>query len=309
MATHSLPWDDAPPSACRDGALSIGNFDGVHRGHAALMAELRRQAMAVHGPAVAITFDPHPGQLLRPGVSPPPLTTMAERARLLHAAGADHVVILQTTPELLRLSAEEFFDRVIRGHFAARALVEGSNFRFGRDRGGDVTTLADLCARHGMTMDVVEPILVDGEPVSSSRARLALERGAVDEAAACLGRPYALTGTVGRGQRRGNTLGFPTANLEQVETVVPADGVYAVRAWHEGRAWPAAANIGPNPTFGEGRRKIEAHLIDFSDDLYDQSLTVEFLQRLRDTRPFRDATELVAQLREDVARAREVAAP
>jgi riboflavin kinase/FMN adenylyltransferase len=307
MAIHTLPWDQIAPPDCRGGAVSIGNFDGVHCGHVALIAELRRQALAAGGPGVALTFDPHPLKLLRPEIFAPVLTTIAERARLLLANGADHVVILQTTHDLLQLTAEQFFDRVIRGHFEARTLVEGVNFGFGRGRGGNIQTLAALCQRDQLGLAVVPPVEVGGQRVSSSRVRAALERGAVHEAAACLGRPYRLCGVVGAGQRRGQTLGFPTANLERIETLVPGNGVYAVRAWHNAVAWPAAANVGPNPTFGEHARKVEVHLIGFQGELYGQSLAVDFLQRLRDTRPFPSVADLVAQLGADVERARAIA--
>ncbi|HEX5270615.1 MAG TPA: bifunctional riboflavin kinase/FAD synthetase [Gemmataceae bacterium] len=318
MAIHTLPWNEAPPAGCRGGAVSVGNFDGVHLGHVALLRELRRRADAVPGPAVALTFDPHPLELLRPESYPPPLTTPAERARLIEAHGADHVVLLRTTHDLLRLTAEEFFAQVLRGRFDVRAMAEGDNFGFGRGRGGNVATLAELCRRDGVGLAVVPPVVVGGEPVSSSRVRSALRRGDVSDAAECLGRPYRLTGTVATGRRRGATLGFPTANLERLETLVPGNGVYAVRAYPlsplspGGRGvggegfWPAAANVGPNPTFGENARKVEVHLIGFRGDLYGQQLSVDFLQRLRDTRPFGSVDELVAQLRADVERAREV---
>jgi riboflavin kinase/FMN adenylyltransferase len=307
MAIHTLPWHEPPPADCCGGAVSVGNFDGVHRGHVALLEELRRQAVAVGGPGVVLTFDPHPLQLLRPNGFPPPLTTMAERARLLRAHGADRVVVLRTTHDLLRLTAEEFFARVVRGHFDARAMVEGTNFGFGRGRGGNVETLAELCRRDGVSLVVVPPLNLDGQPVSSSRVRSALQGGAVRDAAECLGRPYRLTGTVGTGQRRGATLGFPTANLERMETLIPGNGVYAVRVFHEAATWPGAANVGPNPTFGEDARKVEVHLIGFQGDLYGRELSVDFLDRLRDTRPFGSVGELVAQLRADVERAKEIA--
>ncbi len=304
MAIHTLPWDGTPPDECRRGAVSVGNFDGVHRGHAALLAELRQQAQAVGGPAVALTFDPHPSRLLRPDFVPPALTTLAERGRLLQECGADHVLVLTTTHDLLRLGAEEFFERVVRGHCEARTLVEGTNFRFGRDRGGDVDTLAALCRRDGVGMALVPPLLLDGEAVSSSRVRAALGRGDVRVAADCLGRSYRLAGTVGTGQRRGRTIGFPTANLEATATLVPADGVYAARVQVGAAVWPAAVNVGPNPTFGEDARKVEVHVIGFSGDLYASSLAVDFVERLRDTRPFGGVADLVAQLRADVEHAR-----
>jgi riboflavin kinase / FMN adenylyltransferase len=307
MAIHTLPWQETPSAECRGGAVSIGNFDGVHRGHVALLEELRRQAAAIRGPAVALTFDPHPLQLLQPASYPPPLTTVAERGRLLLARGADHVVLLRITQEMLQLTAEEFFERVVRAHFNGRAMVEGVNFGFGRGRSGNVETLAELCRRDGLPLVVVEPLQLDGEPVSSTRVRSALQRGAVAEAARCLGRPYRLTGLVGTGQRRGATLGFPTANLERTGTLIPGNGVYAVRVLHEGRSWPGAANIGPNPTFGEDARKVEVHLIGFTGDLYGRELSIDFMDRLRDTRPFASVNELVAQLRVDVERAAQIA--
>jgi riboflavin kinase/FMN adenylyltransferase len=308
MAIHSLRWDEEPPAACRGGVLSIGNFDGVHLGHLALLAELRKKAQVLGRPAVAITFDPHPLQLLRPEQFQPVLTTVADRAELLQAHGADEVVILRTTREMLRLTAAEFFAQVIRGRLDGCCLVEGTNFGFGRNREGNTQTLIDLSRAAGMEPPVIVPsLLLDGVPVSSSRVRSALVQGKVAEAAVLLSRPYRIHGTVGTGQRRGQALGFPTANLQQVPTLVPGDGVYAVRVSHAGSTWPGAANIGPNPTFGEQARKVEVHLIGFHGDLYGQRLAVDFLERLRDTRPFAGPEQLVAQLRSDVEQARRVA--
>jgi riboflavin kinase/FMN adenylyltransferase len=306
---HPLTWNLPPPAPCRGGAVTVGNFDGVHRGHAALLAEVRRLALAVRGPAVVLTFDPHPLQLLHPERFMPVLTTPADRAELLQACGADHVLILQTTPDLLRLSAEEFFNRILRRGLDSRALVEGADFRFGRNREGSVETLEALCRQAGLLFSAVPQVALDGVPVSSSRVRDALVAGDVRAAAGLLGRPYRLRGTVGTGQRRGQTLGFPTANLEQTRTVVPGDGVYAVRAWVAGNSWPAAANIGPNPTFGEQARKVEVHLIGFQGDLYGRELAVDFPDRLRDTRRFAGAADLVQQLRTDVEQAARLVGP
>jgi riboflavin kinase / FMN adenylyltransferase len=307
MAIVTLSWGEMPPGSCRGGAVAVGNFDGVHRGHAALLADLRHQARQSNGPAVVLTFDPHPLQLLRPEQFLPVLTLPADRARLLEAAGADHVVILRTTASLLQLTAVEFFEQVLRQRLDARAVVEGANFAFGHNREGTVELLRRLCAEAGLTMHVVAPVLVDGVVVSSSRVRSALLRGAVREAAEWLGRPYRLRGVVGTGQRRGATLGFPTANVGQIETVIPADGVYAVRVPHGDTTWAGAANLGPNPTFGEQARKVEVHLIGFQGDLYGQPLAIDFIERLRDTRPFGGVDELVQQLRRDVEQARQLA--
>jgi riboflavin kinase/FMN adenylyltransferase len=308
MAIHPLPWHDAPPPACRGGAVAIGNFDGVHRGHAALVAELRRHAQALGGPAVALIFEPHPLQVLRPDQFMPVLTTMADRAEYLQTAGADEVIVLEVDRDLLKLGAVEFFTGIIQQSLAARAVVEGYNFGFGRGREGSVETLTALCRQHGLALSIVPPLLDRGVPVSSSRVRDCLTRGAVREAAGLLDRPYRLHGTVGTGQRRGQTLGFPTANLESFPTFVPGNGVYAVRVQAAGKTWAGAANIGPNPTFGENARKVEVHVIDFQGDLYGQALAVDFIDRLRDTRPFAGVADLVKQLGEDVRAARRIVA-
>jgi riboflavin kinase / FMN adenylyltransferase len=307
MAAHTIDWNALPPDECRRGAVAIGNFDGVHRGHAALLAELRRQSEEINGPAIALTFDPHPIELLRPDQTPPRLTTPEDRTRLLLELGADHVLVLCATHELLALRAAEFFAQVIRERLDARALVEGTNFGFGRGREGDVTTLAQLCEPAAIRLKVVPPVILDGIEVSSSRVRAALTAGNVREAALLSGRSYRLHGVVGRGQERGQQLGFPTANLEQLRTLVPGEGVYAVRVPHEGKTWPGAANIGPNPTFGDNERKVEIHLIGFQGDLYGRPLAVDFVDRLRDTRPFKSVAELIEQLRRDIDEARRIA--
>ncbi len=303
---ETLSWTAMPPDRFRGGVVAVGNYDGVHRGHASLVQALRQQAQQVGGPAIAVTFDPHPLQLLRPQQFMPVLTSMADRAARLTREGADGVLALRTTPELLQLSAREFFREVVQTRLAARGMVEGPNFGFGRGREGNIALLTELCREAGLALVVVPPLEIDGRPVSSSRVRHALERGDVREAAALLGRSYRLRGVVGRGQQRGWTLGFPTANVERVETLVPGNGVYAVRAHAQGAAWPGAANVGPNPTFGEQTRKIEVHLLGFQGDLVGQPLAVDFVERLRDTRPFGNVAELVAQLKVDVARAREL---
>jgi riboflavin kinase/FMN adenylyltransferase len=307
MATIRFNWKETPLAECRGAAVAIGNFDGVHRGHGALLSELIDRAHTLDIPAVAMTFDPHPLQLLRPEQFQPVLTTVADRADLIQSLGVDHVLILQTSPELLKLSAEEFFDQVIRSRLAARILVEGVNFGFGRQRQGNIETLRLLCARSGIGLAVVPPFTTSERiVVSSSRVRTALMQGDVRKAADFLGRLYRLRGTVGHGQGRGKTIGFPTANLESIETLVPSDGVYAVCARHQGMPWPGAANIGPNPTFGETARKIEVHLIGFQGDLTGQSIAVDFVEHLRETRPFANVTALVEQLNKDVETARQI---
>jgi riboflavin kinase/FMN adenylyltransferase len=304
MATMTLTWDGSYPNACCQGAVAIGNFDGVHRGHAVLLQELRRQADRVAAPAVVLTFDPPPLQLLRPEQFQPMLTTVPERGDLLHECGADQVLFLHTTHDLLKLSPQQFFQEVIQERLAARTLVEGFDFRFGHNREGTVDTLRELCQAAGLGLVLVPPLERNGAIVSSSRVRTALLQGNVREAADLLGRPYRLRGTVGTGQQRGQKLGFPTANLERLETLAPGDGVYAVRTWHGNTVWSGAANIGPNPTFGEHARKVEVHLIGFQGNLVGQELAIDFIERLRDTRAFAGVNQLVEQLRIDVERAR-----
>jgi riboflavin kinase/FMN adenylyltransferase len=306
MATVTLTWTDFPPQGFTGGAVTVGNFDAVHLGHQALVAAARRQADQVGGPAVVVTFDPPPYQVLFPGPARPPLTTLADRAELLHAVGADHVVILRAEPALLALSPEAFFEDILVRQLGAKAVAEGYDFRFGRGRSGDTARLRELCAKAGLGFEEVPPLEVGGEAVSSSRVRSALLAGEVAIAAELLGRPYRIAGTVVTGARRGRTIGFPTANLADVPTVLPGNGVYAVRAFVDGVQYPGAANIGPNPTFGEDARKVEVHLIGFSGDVYGKSMTVEFVAKLRDTRLFAGPGELVEQLQKDVEHAREL---
>jgi riboflavin kinase/FMN adenylyltransferase len=293
--------------------LSLGNFDGVHRGHVALVARLQAAARERGLPAIAVTFDPHPLQLLRPEVFEPLLTTCPDRCQLLEATGADHVVVLQTEPDLLRLAPREFFTQVIQSRLAARGLVEGPNFHFGRNREGNIDVLAGFCAEAGLSFEVMPPLVVDDTMISSSRIRQALAAGLVAMANGWLGRPYRLKGMVIQGARRGQQLGFPTANLGEIQTLIPGDGVYAGRAYlmsgtgASETAWPAAVNIGPNPTFGEGGRKVEAHLLGFHGELYGQPLAVELLGRLRDTTRFVSPEALAKQLRLDIARVEEIA--
>ncbi len=300
----SLDWRSEPPAWARNGVVAVGNFDGVHRGHAALVAQARELARTVGGPATIITFDPHPLQLLAPERFQPPLTTSADKAALLRSVGVDAVAILRTDRDLLQLAPATFFRQMLIERFRLKGLVEGFNFRFGHDRAGSIETLRDECGKIGIPLTVVPPYQVEGAIVSSSRVRDALSAGDVAMAATLLNRPYHLNGIVVEGAKRGRTIGFPTANLGAVPTLLPADGVYAVRANAGETSWAGAANIGPNPTFGENARKIEVHLIGFAGDLYGQALRVEFIQRLRGTRPFASAADLVAQLRIDVEQAR-----
>ena len=309
------------PDAARGGAVAIGNFDGVHRGHAALAQRLVEHARECDGPAVVLTFDPHPVRLLRPEQCPPPLTWTERKAHLLERLGVDHLVAYPTDEALLRLSARDFFELIVRDALGAKALVEGPNFYFGHNREGDVRLLAELANGAGMSLDVVEPRTTAdgaaGELISSSRIRKMIgEDGDVAGAAKLLTAPYRLRGIVTHGAGRGAKLGFPTANLEGIDTLLPAHGVYA--GWVRPKtkdvghaigpegAWPAAINIGPNPTFGEAGAKVEAHLIGRDEALYGKLLKLDFLERLRDVRQFDSVEALTQQVEADIQAAKQI---
>jgi riboflavin kinase/FMN adenylyltransferase len=296
------------PAQARGAFVAIGNFDGVHRGHAHLLARLRARAQDAGVPALALTFDPPPVAVLRPDAAPAPLTWLDRRLTLMKAAGADEVGIFRTGPWLLGLTAREFFDRVILNQLGAKGMVEGPTFGFGRDRGGDAEILRGWCAEAGLDFEVATPTEIDGQIVSSTRIRKALAEGEVGVAARLLGRPHRIRGIVTHGAGRGAGIGVPTANLDGIDTVIPDDGVYAVLASIDSRDIPiaAACNIGPNPTFGEQIRKVEAHLIDFQGDLYGKTVELDVLQRLRPTRRFAGLEDLLGQIRLDVERAREI---
>jgi riboflavin kinase/FMN adenylyltransferase len=291
----------------RGGAVAIGNFDGVHLGHARIAERLIAQARQVGGPALVFTFDPHPVRLLRPALAPPPLTWTDRKAELLAALGVDAMIAYATDEALLALTDREFFDRVVRGSLAAKAMVEGPNFFFGRDRTGNIDVLRTFTAQARMTLEVVEPVFVDGEIVSSSRVRKLLSAGRVDDARRMLTQPYRIRGMVTHGAGRGARIGFATANVDAVDTLLPGVGVYAGLGLAQGRRWPAAINVGPNPTFGEHALKVEVHLIGFQGSLYGEPLEVDFLSRIRDVRPFGSVEELKSQLTRDVAAAKNVA--
>lgn len=285
----------------RGGALAVGNFDGVHRGHASLIGQLVERAKAVSGPAVVLTFDPHPICLLKPEMAQPPLTTMERRAELLGELGVDVVIAYPTDSKLLELSPQAFFESICCEAIGAKAMVEGPNFFFGKDRAGDVKLLEAMCEARGMTLEVMAPF-VDGEKmVSSSRVRSAIEEGDLVRAREILTAPFRVSGVVVQGDQRGRTIGFPTANLSEIKTLLPKPAVYAAEAIVEGIHWPAAVNIGTRPTFGDTRISVEAHLIGFAGDLYGQQLDLDLISRVREIQRFGKMEELKDQLSRDVA--------
>ena len=280
--------------------LTLGNFDGVHRGHQQILNSLKQLAAELDAPAVVATFDPHPLSLLRPDAVPPVLTSIQERTRLLAAAGVDGVCVLPVTPELLQMSAHQFFTEILLDRFQARGIVEGPNFHFGHNREGNTTLLHKLCQQSAIRFLEVPALDQGNGMISSSRIRELLLAGQLHLATELLGHPLRLHGEVVSGAQRGRTLGFPTANLVGHLGLIPACGVYAAVCSVDGRTFPTAVNIGPNPTFGEQHFKIECHLAGFSGNLYGRHLAVDLINEIRPVRTFTSVEELRHQINTDV---------
>ncbi|MEM9415744.1 MAG: riboflavin biosynthesis protein RibF [Planctomycetota bacterium] len=296
--------------------ITVGNFDGVHLGHQAIVRAAREMAgRHEHCEVLAVTFDPPPIAVLRPERAPLQLASVADRVRWLREAGADRVEVLTPDRELLGLSAQAFIDRLI-STYAAIGFVEGEDFCFGKGRGGDMTVLRELGETHGFEVNALgrlEATLQDGTsaPVSSSLVRGLVGKGQVEDAAICLGRPWELTGTVVKGEQRGRTIDIPTANLASdgyQGLIVPRDGVYAGAATlDDGSIYPAAISVGHKPTFGGEVQTVEVHLVGFMPDnpdaLYDRLISLRFARWVREQYPFANADELVSQLRCDIRQA------
>lgn len=328
LGLSQLP-EDLPPTA-----VTIGVFDGVHRGHQALLARVVEEAAARGLSPAAVTFDRHPMAVLRPGSRPKLLTTLRRRVELLGEAGMASVLVLPFTRELSRMPAEEFAKQVLFGALRARAVVVGANFRFGHQAAGDVALLSELGRRRGVAVTGVPLQVLDapgdrrsagaaragqgrglapalpeppgGEVVSSTRIRAALAGGDVEAAARLLGRPFALEGHVVRGHRRGRLLGIPTANLAvPARLAIPATGIYAGHLETKGLGrLPAVTSVGVRPQFGGTELAVEAHVLDFEGDLYGRRVSVSFEHRLRGEATFPSVADLVAQMQEDVRQAR-----
>jgi riboflavin kinase/FMN adenylyltransferase len=303
--------DEVPADLART-TVVIGNFDGVHRGHRTVISRARRVADGSGTPLVAVTFDPHPMAVLRPEHAPSTLTDLDTRASLLADAGVDHVLVLPFDRGVAAWSPEQFVDTVLVDVLHAAAVVVGANFRFGNKAAGDVALLRAVGEQRGFAAEGVE---LEGGPQvwSSTYVRTCLATGDVAGAAEALGRPFTVTGTVVRGDRRGRELGYPTANVPtSTMTAAPADGVYAgwLRRLDTGERYPAAISVGTNPTFdGDRERRVESYVLDRDDlDLYDVAVEVSFVERLRGMVAFDSVDKLVAQMADDVDRARELLA-
>lgn len=289
--------------------VTLGNFDGVHLGHRALIrvARDRAQAHSARPTVVAMMFDPHPVEFFFPDRAPARLTTIARRTELLRECGVDEVSVQHFDAAFADQTPAAFAQALVSdGHRAVRVVV-GEDFRFGRGRAGDARVLAELGESLGFQVDVVPAVIAGESPVSSTRIRHELAEGRVIEAAALLGRRHDVDGRVIRGNQRGRTIGFRTANLEPDPVLLPADGVYAALVWWPGHSCKAVLNLGSRPTLNAGRA-LEVHLLDFDGDLYDQILRVSFVARVRDEQRFAGLSELTAQIARDVEMSRQILA-
>ena len=283
--------------------LALGMFDGVHLGHRALIRQAAEAARRLGAEAVAFTFTDAPGKLLHlPVIS---LSTPAQRVSWLKEAGADRVDMVDFTQSFADLSPEGFL-AYLRERYDVAALAAGFNYTFGRYGAGTAETLKQLGAEHGFPALIAEPVLLDGEPVSSTRIRARISEGAMEAAEALLGRPYTLTGSVVSARHIGHTLGYPTANLETGEQLLPRDGVYATYAVLDGAACPAVTNVGRNPTVAGQRRTVETFILDGAPSLYGAELSVAFLSRIREERSFPSLEALSRQIGEDVKTAKKL---
>jgi riboflavin kinase/FMN adenylyltransferase len=303
----SVRWAHPPGIPSDRGTVAtVGTFDGVHLGHWSVLQEITRRAEATGRRSVLVTFDPHPLRIVRPEHAPPLLTTPVEKKEILAESGLDWAVFISFTEALSKYEPRRFVEEILLARLGVEELVIGYDHGFGKDRSGDPETLTAIGAELGFTVDVVPPVEAGNRPVSSSRIRTAIGARDMAEAAACLGRPYSIRGVVVRGDGRGRGLGFPTANLMvgDRDKLIPPQGIYAVRAVLPGGTFKGALHLGPRPTFQGSPPTIELHVLDFDQDIYGEEVRVDFVQHLREIRPFTTVEALVEQIRDDVEAAR-----
>jgi riboflavin kinase / FMN adenylyltransferase len=294
------------PGALGPSHVTIGSFDGIHRGHQALLTPLVAGARTAGAASVLITFEPHPRCVIDPDHCPPLLTTLGEKTWLLDQLGLDHVVVIPFTPQIAALSAATFMERLLRG-IELRRIVVGENHRFGHGQRGDPALLRRLGARHGFTVDIAPTLRRGREPISSSRIRRLVLLGQVRAAAQLLGRDYFIRSAVEHGAKRGRQLGFPTANLQIAPNkLIPPNAIYASRVEIDGQTYSGATSVGFRPTFGGNTLTVEVFVLDFDGDLYDKLITVWFVHRLRAEKRFATVAALQQQMARDVEKARRI---
>jgi riboflavin kinase/FMN adenylyltransferase len=296
---------DQPPLRWRRPVLALGNFDGVHRGHRKILDRVQRVATEHAATALVMTFDPHPPRVVRPDKAPPLLMTTPQRLEAIAAAGVQGAAIVRFTRELSQWQPETFVQAVLVEWLRVAEVWVGANFLFGHDRAGNFTLLRTLGQRYGFKAEKIDPVRYKDFVVSSTRIRRLIGEGRVDEAGALLGHQYYVDGTIVEGDRRGRTIGFPTANLRTDNELLPPHGVYATTTTIGGVVRPAVTNVGVRPTVvASGRTQVETHIFNFDQDLYGQQVRVGFVQRIRDERAFESIDALRAQIGADCDRAR-----
>ncbi len=298
------------PERLRGAIVALGNFDGFHRGHQAVVGRAVQRGFHERRPVIVATFDPHPVRLFKPDVPPFRLTSLDQRQRLFAGAGADAMLVFDFTRELAATSAEDFVERLLVGHVGTGGIVTGDDFTFGRGRAGNVEVLAELSARHGIVAEAVGPVSSGERRISSGFIREALAAGDLATATGLLTRPFAIQGVVEDGDKRGRSLGFPTANMSLCDYQRPRYGIYAVRvALDDGRELAGVASLGVRPTFDPPTELLESYIFDIDEDLYGRTIEVALHHYLREEMKFDDVDALKAQMREDEAEARRLLLP
>ncbi|MEJ5349599.1 MAG: bifunctional riboflavin kinase/FAD synthetase [Desulfosoma sp.] len=286
--------------------MTIGNFDGVHRGHKVLFHRVVDWAKKLGGQSVVMTFDPHPLQVLAPSGGPDFITSPGKKLQLIEAEGIDVTIVVPFSKDFAQISAHDFVKDLLVDRIGVRGIVVGYDYRFGRNREGDIRLLRELGNRYGFQVEMVSGIELEGTLVSSTAIRQLIRDGQMEEAERLLGRPYEIVGRVVKGRERGRLLGFPTANVDIQKQVAPKPGVYAVEVEIEGETYGGAANFGWNPTFGDPTPSLEVHVLDFEGNLYGKDIAVRFVERIRDERRFPGPEALVAQIQRDVETVRSI---
>jgi riboflavin kinase / FMN adenylyltransferase len=308
MHSRLAPSDESGlPPYVKGAVITVGTFDGVHRGHRDVVERLVARSRSLKIPSVLVTFEPHPLEIVNPAAAPLLLTSHFEKLEVLAETGIDYIAVLPFTAELAAFSAEDFVELVLRRRFRLRELLIGYDHGFGRQRAGNVDVLRTLGDRDGFRVEVVDPVSTpDGHSISSTSIRRSVAGGDLERASAGLGRLYSVSGQVIEGSQRGRTIGFPTLNLgpPPPRKLLPPEGVYAVRVQTPSGAVGGMMNLGPRPTFGDATVSLEAHLFDTSEDFYGAHVRIDFVMRLRETRKFASADQLSKQLRHDESDAR-----
>jgi riboflavin kinase/FMN adenylyltransferase len=286
--------------------ITIGNFDGIHLGHQQIFKEIKNKAFELKGDSIVYTFDPHPVNILMPQKQVPLITSFSEKMKLLEASGIDIVICEEFTVEYANLSPRQFVKDILLDKIGVKAIFVGYDYAFGKGREGDINTLRQLGEEFDFQVNTVDVIKLGGVNVSSTKIRDFIQKGEVKEVARFLGRDYSISGKVGKGKSRGKGLGFPTANLKSIIELIPKPGIYVTHVLYRGDPYQGVVNIGFNPTFKDKTLSVEAHILDFNRDIYDEDIRISFVDRLRDEKAFNGPDELVKQIDKDVKRAREI---